>query len=461
MIDLKNGNPLAASIRIGHCDMQKLSGQRRHDLRIGAQPGYVDVDRLEDNSVLIEPARPFVMRDICQERRARRDMKRAMKRNASVATVGIITFGSEAAQLFEELSREAQHLAFADLTRAAADRLNTTVHGLVVHRDEATIHAHFQLAAFDQDGQPLAKTTRPAVLSELQDLAAEVMAHHCPGIERGRKYGERIAAGADFADVVHKSVRELHRDLPRDLEVKRANLAKLAEDESQAQERVDEMQGRVGKLMAKAELSDKETKRLAIYEKRLNDRVAELTAAQEAAEAAKAEAARLADIACQDAERIVSRVDAVRNAVTALSEEVAAGTIRRTEKGSVKAKAPERLKPGFPEIGPAVEAAADYGVVAALARAEIAEDRQEADMGMSAVVAREERFRRVVGQLMRLLDRVGQRLGLPVASTLSQSFMQLKAELEKPVLDSARSSSQKPVEPSTSRRSGLDSGPGL
>jgi len=396
--DLKTGNPCAASVRIGHCDTMKLAGQRRHDLRIGAQPGYVDRARLDANSILIEPAPPSFMRDICQERRAQRDTRRAMKRNASVATVGIITFGSEAAQLFERMSVAQQDAAFQELTQAVADRLNTTVHGLVVHRDEATVHGHFQLAAFDLDGHPLAKTTRPAVLSGLQDLAAEVMARHCPGIERGRRYGDRLVVGADLADVVHRSVRELHRDLPRDLEVKRARLAELAAAEVVAQKRVAEMHARVEKLRLKSELSVKELKRLSTYESRLADRVKELELAHQASEAARIKEDRLARLAQEDrvaqehlaeaarqgredqersAAAVAAKAEAVRQAVMALSDEMAAGTILRTEEGKIRAKAPERLKLGFPEVGPAVAAAADLGSEIASVRIGLDQDRQE------------------------------------------------------------------------------------
>lgn len=381
--DLKAGNPRAASIRIGHCDVKKLAGQRRHDLRIGAQLGYVDAARVDANSVLIEPAPPSLMRDLCQERRAQRDMKRAMKRNASVATVGIITFGSEAAQLIERMSVAQQDAAFRELTQAVADRLNTTVHGLVVHRDEATVHAHFQLAASDLDGHPLAQTTRPAVLSGLQDLAAEVMGRHCPGIERGRRYGDRLAAGADFADVVHRSVRELHRDLPRDLEAKRAKLVDLAAAEAAAQERVEEMSGRVAKLQQKGELTVRELKRLATYEGRLKDRVEELELARQASEAARLEEERLARLAQEDrfaqeqaAAAIAAKAEGMRDAVAALTQEVADQTIRRADDGKIRARDPGRLKRGFPEVAPAVAAAADLGSELASARASIDQDRQ-------------------------------------------------------------------------------------
>lgn len=394
----KDGNPRAASTRIGSCTATTLAGQIRHDLRRGPQPSYVDKKRSHLNRVLIQPSTPGQMRKIARERRALRDTQRAMKSNSAIATRGVITFGSKAAQLFEKLTQKQQDQVFREVAEAVAKRLSTSLHGLVVHLDEATIHAHYQLAAYDMDGNPISKTTRPALLSELQDITAEIMARQCPGIERGTRYGDRIAAGADYSETLHKSVKELHRDLPADLERKRQAVADLSANEVDAQARVEEMQARVAKLAEKAELSEKEAKRLATYEKRLADRVAELEAARTESEAARVEADRLADLARADreaeeakAQKVAARAEAVKVAVAALTEEVGAGTIRKNDEGLLTAKRRDRIEPGFPEVGPAANAAADFvmsmdavrSTVAADQRqlkndrAELAQDRQE------------------------------------------------------------------------------------
>lgn len=260
-----SGNNRAVSVRIASANAQKAAGQRRHDLRIGKQPDYVDAARADLNRVLIEPPLPSMMRQICEVRRKKRNAKRAMKRTASVATSGIITFGSKAAQMFEKLSVDQQNAAFVDLSKTLANKLNTTLHGLVVHCDEASIHAHFQLAAYDKNGIPLSQSTQPSILSELQDLAADVMRKHCPGIERGRRYGDRIDAGATYAETLHRTVKQLHRDLIPDFEKAQLNLV-------EARERCVEMQSRVDKLTEKERLSQKEMKRLEVYKKRLNAR---------------------------------------------------------------------------------------------------------------------------------------------------------------------------------------------
>lgn len=165
-------------------------------------------------------------------------------------------------------------------------------------------------------------------------------------------------------------------------------MAELAEAERAAAARVEEMKGRVRKLEEKAELSAKEVKRLATYEKRLADRLDELREAQSVSEAARIEAERLADLAQaqrrQHEEQVVTisaKVEAIAEAVSALSEEVEAGTIRRINDGRITAANPERLKPGFPEIRPAVAAAADLVTGMDAAKSKIEADRKALSRG--------------------------------------------------------------------------------
>lgn len=386
--DKSKSNPLAASTRIEAKTASTLSGQIRHDLRRGPQPAYVDAKRSHLNRVLIKNAPIPKMRAICAARRNLRDTKRGIKSNAAIATAGIISFGAEAAKMFNTLSIADQDKAFKILTRLVARRLATTVHGLCVHVDEATIHAHYQLAAVNKFGDPVSKSTSPKVMSELQDLTATVMQKFCPGIERGYRYGDRLAAGADFADTIHKSVRELHQTLPADLEAKRASLAALAADEVAAQARVDEMQDRVSKLHEKAQLSDKELKRLSTYEKRLADRIQELEAAQTVAEATRIDAERLADLARTHrqseevhAETVRAKAAVVGTALTALTSELKAGTIRRNASGNLTAKSQAVIRAGYPEIAPAVNAAADFVMSMDAAKASIAIDREALRVG--------------------------------------------------------------------------------
>lgn len=385
MEDKRRSNPRAAQVRIESRQAGSYTGQRKHDLRIGAQPAYVDADRMADNETIIEPPRPAVLREVNEARRAQRDTRRAMKSNATVAFVGILTFGMEAQTMFEALPRDKQREAFEDAARAVADRLNTTLVGLVIHRDETAPHAHFTLPSYDMDGNPLTKTVKRATLSDLQDVIAVAFQKYAPDIERGRSVVDRAAAGATSAEMVHKSVRELHAALPAELEAKRAEVARM-------NDRVQEMRGRVLKLEEKETLTAAEVKRLATYRKRLEDRLAEQ-------EAARVEAERLTGIAVQEAADAVKERDAARverdaaqaveqasrdraaritAALQVLTEEITGGTIGRGEQGQVIAQNPKGLKDGFPDIKPAVIASADAMTAKHKAEAEAVADREQA-----------------------------------------------------------------------------------
>lgn len=430
--DPRRSNPRAASIRLETRNASRLYYQRGHDLRKGKLPGYVDPDRLDLNRVLIPYPRVCEVRDICKERRSQRETERAMSRTVSIAMTGIITFGSEAAVMFNRLSPGQQDAAFRDLVHATADRLNTSVSGLTVHLDETTIHAHFELVGYTHDGHPLSQSTRPGIFSELQDLTAEIMGRHCSGIERGRRYGERLAKGAEFREVLHRSVKQLHHDLPHDLAEAAAEVAAgrelvqrlegdaaalkarvaAAKDELAALEpqvcaarsavddataRVAEMDGYLAKAQADLDKAGadaarkaKVAKRMKTYAKRLADRNAELQTSQAAlADAASrmeaAKASHEADLVTLRTVRANMLRDATAEALAlqeqkaATAEAVAAMEAAKAAEAEARAEA-ERL---------ARESIAEAEQAARKAAAEITQAAQ-ADADRITVAAKEQ-----------------------------------------------------------------------
>jgi hypothetical protein len=322
--DLTGSNPRAASMRLKAKSLSQAYGQRRHDLRIGPQPKYVDPNRQHLNRILISPRPlPEIRRDVIALRK-QAGAKRAMKSNAAVVTAGIITFGHEAQKLFLDLSLDQQDAAFRELAQAIADRLGTSLEALTVHCDESAIHAHLELRALTHAGVPLSKSTRPTVMGQLQDLVFEVMSRHCPGIERGNRKYDRLAAGADYAETVNKSVRQLHNDLPLEIEALEQKRDALQSGLPELAARVEEMQGRVTKLEAEAaerELTAAKVKRLRVYRDRLSDRVRDLEARQgevenledraEIAKRARIHAEKGRRSALEGAQKAESRISAV------------------------------------------------------------------------------------------------------------------------------------------------------
>ena len=150
-----------------------------------------------------------------------------MKSSAAVGMAGIITFGHEAQKIFEGLTPDQQDAAYLETAKTIAKRLNTTLTGLVVHCDESAPHAHFQLPAYDLAGHPVSETAKRGAMRDLQTITAEVMGRHAPGIERGRSKLDRLKAGATPAEVVNRSVAQLHDELPFEIAAKEAQLAAL------------------------------------------------------------------------------------------------------------------------------------------------------------------------------------------------------------------------------------------
>lgn len=259
---------MTVSVRVQHNSMSKAAGQRRHDARLGKVPTYVDQDRSDDNSIIQPTMTEAEARRQCEALRAQNDHKRGMKSTAAVLTAGVITFGTEAQPVIEALDKEKQDALYQDIAERLADTLDTRLVGLAVHRDESAPHAHFNLLAVNRQGLPLSKVITKDQAKHLQDIAGQVLAEHgLDEITRGKSKEQRILEGEDPSKTIHRSVAQLHKDLPREIEAAQEKLAKnLALIEKARADLEAETQGREEKIQ----------KRLASYEKRAGDAQAQL-----------------------------------------------------------------------------------------------------------------------------------------------------------------------------------------
>jgi len=256
----------AISIRVAHKGKGQAASQRRHDTRTGPQPGYVDAERKNLNSVLVEPMKEAALRDECESRRSQRPGIRAMASNAAVATTGILTFGHEAQRVLAGLTPEQQDQRILEATKAAAAHMGTTLTGLVVHRDESALHAHFQCPAVRLDGRPVSKALNREGTSQMQDVAAQ--AFEDLGITRGTKKKERQARGEPRSAWVHRKVTELHDDLPKEIAKARAKAEKNRRLVEQTQAKIDAGNGDLTKLKKRLKTYQKrEADALAVFEK--------------------------------------------------------------------------------------------------------------------------------------------------------------------------------------------------
>ena len=383
--DERKANPRAAMVRVEIRDAQGYANQRRHDLRIGAQPAYVNPDPPEPNHVFIQPLTTQELKTLARERRAQRETVRAMKSNAGIAMVGIIGFGIEAQKMFEALDLVTQEQALrAAVARVAAD-LKTTVTGLVFHLDETARHAHFSLCGYDVAGQPLSTWMGRGVLRELQTALHEELQAFMPDLERGRSRKARAEAGAAPHELVNRSVDELHIDLPFEIAEKRKELAALEE-----KIRTNDARAEKARIKAEAEgdRAAKAQKNVETYQRRaaeareraegLEGQVRDLEGRLEAIQAAKTAAegerdrAREEALAAEEraatAEARIRDMDQIIGDAAALAAEAAAavitGELHQGENGRwITGKggpSVDRLKPLWTHLRPSLERVARW-----------------------------------------------------------------------------------------------------
>lgn len=440
--DKSKGNKKAILGRLRHRNDVQANAQNRHDIRKGYQPKYVDGDRSDLNDVLIQPLGGAELKQICNSRRAQRDLQKRAKKDGKVGTTGLIAFGTEAQVWFEALDRATQNLAFRTIAEAICSRCNTTLTGLTVHRDESAVHAHFQMPSYDVDGHPLTKTMTWRDYGRLQDLVAETILEFEPRIERGNRKRDRIASGADPADTINRSVRRLHEDLPFEIESGELELEGLHADRDEAQAELDTLRASVAALFAQHEkvkerilklreqetLTEQKAKNLRIYEGRLakhaaehEEELAKLRLAEAAIEAQMAAADRIR----KDAERQASETiaDAIGQQETLLKgvQMIADGELsidggRWTAPG-IPAEFGARLKPLLRYLRPIYDKLA--GLLAKLTR------EREALAHERRAVALE---RARAGEMIRDLETVRSQLNTDQTAKLDQARDELTPE---------------------------------
>lgn len=322
------GNSKAVQVRILSKSSRSIGSQRSHDLRLGVQPRHINHSQSSKNRVLITPATGPMLRKICVERRQLRSTSRRIKSNACVGISGIITFGHQAKRLFEKLSNDQQDEAFREVALAIANRLNTSLSGLVIHVDESAPHAHFQLPAYDSAGFPISSQIKRADCRELQTLTADIMARHLPGVERGHPKHERIFAGAKPHEVINRSVAQLHETLPAEVHEKLEYIASI-EEKIIKNERL--LNKALQKVRSRNDLAQKYAKRIETYRQRADTARKKKLLEEERLKALQLEATRQEEI-------IALNESKVRREVEDLSKKLEVELLRDGQKALLSLK---------------------------------------------------------------------------------------------------------------------------
>ena len=222
------------SFRIQSVDGKGLLGQRRHDQRIGKQPDYVDADREHLNAALYRAEGwnripgSTVKEDTERAHKlmnsARDEIEARAKRKTKTGRywrTAILTFSHEAQDRLAEqvtLPHDEAKAAFEDFAERHGIKLLT----VDFHGDESALHYHASFEGVNADGYALRLDRKQ--LSQEQDHAAEKFA--ALGLVRGKRKIDRIADGEDPAAFINRSVKELHEQLPAELEELKAKIEK-------------------------------------------------------------------------------------------------------------------------------------------------------------------------------------------------------------------------------------------
>ena len=214
---------MQVSFRIKNLKGGEASGAVGHDLRKKV-PSYVDRSKTGQNAIL-DGCPPDVSASIAsQGERVRARTGKKIRKDANLFLSGIITFSKDARSQVNSTPPDAQA---REMARRFAEENRVKLLYLVRHSDETTTHYHCLWENITSDGESAKNKLSPPVLSRWQDVAGEVFSQ--VGIGRGTPKSVRLAAGEDASKTIHRSVKQLHEDLPREISQEESRLREVAE----------------------------------------------------------------------------------------------------------------------------------------------------------------------------------------------------------------------------------------
>lgn len=268
-----------------------------------------------------------------------------------------------------------RQVAAAERDRAGAEAQAELARRASLEAEEARKEADRQAEAAREEAARVAQAAQDragAIVADATALATVTLRK-----SRKRAIAEARARRAEADRAAAAAERE------REAADTRAEQARQAQARAEAEREAAE----VAAVAARAEAARVQQAAEAEADRIRTDAVAAAEAEQVRADAARrardeAEAARLAadqaaaavigkaDAERAEAARATARAHVVTAGLAALTEEMAAGTLRVREGGRVIARAPDLLRPAYPEIAPVVRAAATVAEQTRAARRE-------------------------------------------------------------------------------------------
>ncbi len=214
---------MQVSFRVKNLKSGEASGAVLHDFRKKI-PGYVDRSKTSRNAIL-DGGPPDIPASIAsQGERVRARTGKKIRKDANLFLSGIVTFSRDAREQVNSSPPDAQAEEFA---HQFAEKNRIKLLYLVRHGDESTTHYHCLWENISSAGESVKNKLSPPILSKWQDVAGQVFSQ--VGIGRGTPKAVRLAAGEPMSAVIHRSVRKLHEDLPKELAKEEERLRDVAE----------------------------------------------------------------------------------------------------------------------------------------------------------------------------------------------------------------------------------------
>jgi len=215
------------------CSMKPLKfhqykRRKSHDMREQKQiPGNIDQAWTCHNTVVIPtPTAKEALEMMHQIKAAANARQRFDPAKNNLVYDGILSFSHEAQGVVHALDVQEQVRRIVESIREVCKLHKGRLIGLTIHRDEYAIHAHFQVLAVGEDGRML--RIGPRDCRQRQDVAARAWGDL--GIARGKPKRQRIEDGDLWSEIIKRSVRQLHEDLPREIADMAAQNAVLREE---------------------------------------------------------------------------------------------------------------------------------------------------------------------------------------------------------------------------------------
>jgi len=250
---LWDGNMGQLSARVMFKTLKQAVGQHHHNDR-SKVPSYCDPERIGMNRTLKafptetytkrngdEVVREVSLRSMANEMELsyKKAIGRKWQSNSCHFIDGVLTFSSSA-DLSDKAMLDQCALSTMDEIIKKHELREDALIEMVRHEDETRTHYHFMLKNQRLNTTSARRSFDRVACSELQDLAGAAFA--CMDIHRGTPKQERIDKGEPKHKYIHRTVKQLHEDLPLELAQAQAVLANCSTQVTSAEKHLDRVQ---------------------------------------------------------------------------------------------------------------------------------------------------------------------------------------------------------------------------